>query len=543
MTFYSEVEYEAWRTNRSTHNQSTGIATYFKGLGTSSSALAKEYFRNIHKNTVSLRYSGTPCGEALDLFFNKTRSDDRKTFLMQLIAKDSFVDYSQDTITMEHFVHNELLPAYAWAAIERGIPALDGFNNARRKILWGARSLGLTKDTSVAKAAGKIASKANYHHRGTAMENAIIGMAADYVGAGGNVNLLLPMGQFGSRHNHEAASAAYPMTALNNPLQALIYPPADDPVLDYVLDEGIYVEPTCYLPVIAMTLCFGAEGIAVGWSTKCPRYNPLHLIEAAEAWIDGVECERKLVPFFRGFKGPIVEQDDGSYLVCGVCYYTSTGDLHVTEIPPFKETDAYKEDWVKGEFAEKVDPGDNHTDERVHLVLKKCKAMENPLRELGLERRITFTNVYLLDSENRVKKYESPEEVVRDHAVLRLTLYEKRIAYQIQKCEKEARVAETKAEYIRKTIDGSFVMKDHDDNDCASRALTAIGFSDISIHPTLLEMPGNSQTREKAARLCAEAEKKRMELQELHALTPRQAWKNDLAKLKNELRKDSRYTE
>ncbi|OUU49674.1 MAG: hypothetical protein CBC12_07565 [Candidatus Puniceispirillum sp. TMED52] len=540
--FYSEAEYETWRGSRTEAGLSTGKATYYKGLGTSNASLAKEYFRNIRTNTIVLKYSGEKCAESLDLFFNKARADDRKSFLTEHGSGDGHVDYSQPQITMEEFVHQELLPAYAWAAIERGIPSLDGLNNARRKILWAARALGMTKDPiSVANAAGKISSKSNYHHRGTAMENAIIGMAADYVGAG-NVNLFVPLGQFGTRHSHEAASAAYPQTHLNCPLHSLIYPVADDAVLQYVNDEGHMVQPTIFVPIISMALCFGGKGIAVGWSTDCPCYNPIDVIDATECLIDGTEDMPPIHPFYRGFEGDVIPQEDGTYIVRGKCHYVGN-DLHVTEVPPFKETDAYKEDWLKhDDFA----PGgikamDGHTDEKVHLVLKGCKIMVDPISGLGLEKRITFNNVYLLDGDNRVKKYTNPHEVIRDHAKMRIELYAKRLEHQRKECERECQVMTCKAAFILKIIDGSFVMKDHEDDDAASVALSKMaGMEDVSIHPTLLKMPGNSQTKKKVDELVANADKKREELAELLRMTPEKVWKQELHNLKEELMKDSR---
>jgi DNA topoisomerase-2 len=539
--FYSEAEYETWRATRTEAGLSTGKATYYKGLGTSNASLAKEYFRNIHANTIVLKHSGGKCSESLDLFFNKARADDRKNFLTEHGPGDGHVDYSQPQITMEEFVHKELLPAYAWAAIERGIPALDGLNNARRKILWAMRALGMTKDPiSVANASGKISSKSNYHHRGSALENAIIGMAADYVGAG-NVNLLVPLGQFGTRHSHEAASAAYPQTHLNCPLHSLIYPVADDAALKYVNDEGHTVQPTIFVPIISMALCFGGKGIAVGWSTDCPCYNPIDVVKAAEAIVDGTDMPA-LHPFYRGFEGDVIPQQDGTYIVRGKCHYVGN-DLHVTEVPPFKETDAYKEDWLKHDD---LAPGgiqvmDGHTDEKVHLVLKGCKVMVDPISQLGLEKRLTFNNVYLLNEDGRVKKYTSPYEVVHDHAKMRLALYAKRLEHQRKECEEELEVMKCKAAFILKVIDGSFVMKDHDDDDAASATLSEMPeFANVSVHSTLLKMPGNSQTRKKVDELVANARKKEEELSELYRMTAETTWKKELLQLKEELMKDSR---
>ena len=540
--FYSEVEYEIWRKEREEAGESLGKASYYKGLGTSSAQLAKEYFRNLRKNKIYLTHTGPPCSESLDLFFNKDRADDRKQFLNEQVDPSAYVDYSQPNVSVEKFVHNELLPAYAGAAIERAIPALDGLNNARRKILWGARSINLTKDAlSVANAAGKISSETNYHHRGKAMEDAIIGMAADFAGCG-NINLFVPEGQFGTRHSHEAASAAYPKTILNSPIQNLVYPPLDNPILEYVFDEGRSVEPKMYVPIIAMPLCFGADGIAVGWSTKCPAYHPIDLIEAAESILNGTDMPT-LVPWYRGFGGEISAQEDGSFLVRGKCERTGD-DVHVTEVPPFKETDAYKEDWLKDESLAPggVIAGDNHDDRRVHIILKKCKDLgENPLKSLGLEHRLKLSNVHFLNLEGKVQQYTTPEMIVRDHAKVRLETYSKRIAYQIKCCEEEATLMEEKARFIQLCVDRQLDIQSYNDDDEVSDALLKFGFHDKTRHSDFLKMPLSSLNRKRVASLMEASMKKQEELRRLRELTPQSAWKKELEDLREELMKDQRY--
>ena len=51
---------------------------YYKGLGTSTAAEAREYFTNMNK--VQFEWD-TPSDHTLDLAFNKKRADDRKEWL------------------------------------------------------------------------------------------------------------------------------------------------------------------------------------------------------------------------------------------------------------------------------------------------------------------------------------------------------------------------------------------------------------------------------------------------------------------------------
>jgi DNA topoisomerase II len=59
------------------------------------------------------------------------------------------------------------------------------------------------------------------------------------------------------------ASARYIHTELSS-ITRRIFHPADDPLLDYLVEEGDSIEPQWYMPVIPYVLVNGAEGIGTG---------------------------------------------------------------------------------------------------------------------------------------------------------------------------------------------------------------------------------------------------------------------------------------
>ena len=99
-------------------------------------------------------------------------------------------------------------------------------------------------------------------------------MAQNFVGSN-NINLLLPIGQFGTRNlgGKEAASPRYIFTNLS-PVTRHIFHQDDDALLNYLEEEGQSIEPDYYLPIIPMSLVNGAEGIGTGWSSFIPCHNP-----------------------------------------------------------------------------------------------------------------------------------------------------------------------------------------------------------------------------------------------------------------------------
>jgi DNA topoisomerase-2 len=538
--FHTQIEYDRWRAARLAAGEAVGAAKYYKGLGTSTPAMAKEYFRALDRNTVRLRHTGAPCAEALDLCFHKGRADDRKAFLSAVDARAiEVVDYGRGApVPLAQFVRAEVLPQYALGSVRRAIPsAVDGLKVAQRKILFGARALGLrgAASTKVSIATGKIAARTNYHHGDASLSETIVGMCRDYAGAP-NLHLLVPDGSFGCRHNHEAAAPRYIETRLHDPLQALLYPPADDAVLERVVDEGLEVEPTRYVPVLPAVLAFGARGIATGWSTDCPQYKPLDLLEASLAALDG-RPPPALAPWYRGFGGTVApDGDDGAarhaFVVHGRCEWRGA-DLHVLEVPPFKETDAYVADWRK--LCETVEPGPTATDEVVHWVLKKCPPSVTPA-QLGLEKRVGFGNVHLLDARGALRKYASPHEVVAEHAAARLALYEARLAADAARAEAALRAADAKARFLALVVAGALDLRALADEAAACAALRARhGFGDDDDDEalaSLLRLPLASLTKKGAADARAKVAQLEAELAALRARTPAGVWRAELEALR-----------
>ncbi|CAF4668808.1 unnamed protein product, partial [Rotaria magnacalcarata] len=51
----------------------------------------------------------------------------------------------------------------------------------------------------------------------------------------------------------------------------------DEPLLTYLNEDGMSIEPEWYCPIIPTILVNGANGVGTGYSTDIPSYNPLTL--------------------------------------------------------------------------------------------------------------------------------------------------------------------------------------------------------------------------------------------------------------------------
>jgi DNA topoisomerase II len=280
--FFTLPEYEQWR--ESTGNNAKGwSAKYYKGLGTSTSAEAKDYFSNLSRHEIRFKeLSGDTDvvvddgddaaavlpdiaksgSDLIDMVFRKSRVEDRKIWLNAL-TKDTFMDYgeavSEGGVNFSHFINREYI-LFSNYDNERSIPCIfDGFKPSQRKVLFGCFKRKLKVEVKVAQLTGYIAEHSAYHHGETSLQGTIVNMAQSFIGSN-NVNLLTPSGQFGTRSmgGKDAASPRYIFTKLE-PIARAIFHPDDDDLLTYLNDDGVSIEPKFYMPVIPIVLVNGCK--------------------------------------------------------------------------------------------------------------------------------------------------------------------------------------------------------------------------------------------------------------------------------------------
>jgi len=189
--FYNEKDYEDWKVLN--NNGKGWKIKYYKGLGTSSGKEFKEYFAK--KKFIMFNFTGDISEDAVDKAFNKSRADDRKTWLSGY-DKNVRLDVNKKKCPVEHFIDRELIH-FAKYDCERSICNLvDGFKTSQRKITYAAFKRNLIKEIKVAQFSGYVSEHSAYHHGEMSLNMAIVKLAQEFTGAN-NINVLMPNGQFG----------------------------------------------------------------------------------------------------------------------------------------------------------------------------------------------------------------------------------------------------------------------------------------------------------------------------------------------------------
>ena len=509
-----------------------GPIKYYKGLGTSTSAEAKEYFKQIEKLTVAFN-SDQHMNESMCLAFAKALSDDRKVWLTKHMAKPPpGIPYGQLTkLPVSEFVHRDLAN-FSAEDIKRSIPHVaDGLKPSQRKVIYACLKKNLAQDMKVAQLAGYVAEQTAYHHGEASLQGTIVNLAQNFVGAN-NLNLLEPSGQFGTRlaGGKDAASSRYIFTRLA-PQTRKIFNPADNAVLSYAMDDGQQVEPEFYAPIVPMILVNGAEGIGTGFSCYVPPYDLDVIKHNIQCALDQVAMA-PMVPHFKGFKGKVTKTKDHTWVLEGVVQGEEGCRWHVTELPPGKWIQDFKEhlDYLveKGTI-QKYENHSTETSPDFFIWGGISGAWEDPVKELGLTKTIHTSNMYLIGPNGAVKKYASPEEILVDYIEIRLGTYKKRKAWLLKQFDSEIAWLSEKARFIDGVICGTLKVMNVPLAQIQLQ-LSKAQFKD-EIWEKLLDIKTYQYVAEEVTKLHEMVVKKKYDRDALKATSVTQLWKNNLSEL------------
>lgn len=587
--FYAKPEYDMWAAGAGARVGEYNIR-YFKGLGTSTSALAREYFSSYNNQLVDIVWT-QPSDDVMAKMFGGEHAAARKELLSTQFRNDLFVDYSQASITYEDFVYKEVLPYSNYSNVRNICSMADGLKPVQRKALYTMLSKNIVHDVKVAQVAALIASHTMYHHGEQSLVETVVGMAQDHVGVS-NINLFRPEGQFGTRLDSpsEHSAARYIFTALD-PIARYLFRAEDDAVLMYNNEEGTPIEPVFYVPVIPTVLVNGAFGIGTGWSTNVPCYDPLRLIEICEAWcaqdergldmhVDSMCAPSRLIPWYDGFRGDVVyREDSNSYTTQGrfeldIAHQT----IRITELPISVWTHPFVEAVEKKMMAERKKTAsppplkkarrsmltqelvlsidktwtDSHVDMLLHcqqaqLELLAAAGTATTLAELGLESEVRLSNMHLYSSTGKLLKYSTVAHIMAEFVQVRLQYYELRKAHMLRRLQEQLHVALQKLAFVEAWVRNELSLASKTDEQVADM-LTARGFAHVDgSFDYLVNMPFKSLTVVRVERLRADVQRLQEQVVALEASTKYSLWRQDLTELRDAYtsfrqRKQARYT-
>jgi DNA topoisomerase-2 len=523
-SFYTDSAFRTWY---GSGKQGWKIK-YYKGLGTSTSTEAREYFKKIQDLTVKFDVD-TMTDDSIVLAFDKKKADARKSWLLESTAKDAdqlevpYGDVKQLDIT--DFVHKDLVN-FSLADLKRSIAHVaDGLKPSQRKVMYSCFQKNLRDEMKVAQLAAYVAEKSAYHHGEVSLAETIVKLANDYTGSN-NINLLEPCGQFGTRlmGGKDASQTRYIFTKLTKEARKL-FDPKDDAILHYLDDDGRSIEPDFYMPTLPMVLVNGTEGIGTGFSCYVPPFNPDDIKENIKKFLSGEEVV-PMKPWFRGFKGKVFKDDGGLWITEGT--YRDTGSrLKVTELPPGRWTQDYKE--YLDTLVEKkmiTNYTNNSTTEDVDFEIFGYSG-KDLVKDLKMRKTFHTSNMHLFHPTKGIHRYTTPEEILADFVELRLEHYKKRKAHLIDVLEKRAEMCSLKSKFVTMVIEGKLVVFKRKKVDL-EREMSATFPKIDGSWDYLLNTKTVEYTEERVKMLMDEAKQAKDELEKMMKTSHVTMWKTDI---------------
>ena len=538
LSFYTHQEYLNWKETIS----GNWNIKYYKGLGTSTAVEAREYFKNL--KVLNYKVTTKTDTESIELAFKKTEADSRKVWIRKYTEKFEGLDYlTKKDISMTDLVNKELV-LFSISDNVRSIPSIvDGLKPGQRKVLFACIKKNLIgkSEIKVAQLAGYVSEQTAYHHGEHSLQETIINMAQNYTGSN-NMNLLEPIGQFGSRlmSGKDASSPRYIFTRLSK-YSDVLFNKNDLPLLEYLDDDGQSIEPKYFVPTLPLILINGTEGIGTGYSTKIPCFNPDDLKYCLEKLVENEKYEiPELTPWYSGFKGNITKVDENKWVSYGV-YEIQDNMIKITEIPIGESIENYKQ------YLEKLETDDtiitfknNSTDTNVDFEIKVKKEKMTQWEYAGtLEKtlkmtsNINATNMHIFNEEGQIQKMYSAEEILYTFYKIRNKYHALRKQNLENTLFKELCIIESKVKYISSVVNDELVIFKRKKNEILLDIKKMELYKVENSYDYLLSMPGLSFTEEKIETLNKEYQKKKNEYTVIRKTTIKDLWNSDFEKINN----------
>jgi len=557
--FYCISDYEKWKSKND--NGKGWTIKYYKGLGTSTAKEAREYFNKF--KLVTYTADNKEDIESIHLAFGQENNsaDLRKDWLKKH-DQNVTLDYNSSHVSIREFVYYDL-SHFSNSDNKRSLPnVIDGFKTSQRKVFYAAIKRNLTKEIRVAQFAGYVSEHAAYHHGEASLQGTIVKMAQDHIGSN-NINLLQPNGQFGTRlkGGEDAAQPRYIHTCLSS-YSTKIFDQLDNPILKYLDDDGMLVEPEFYVPVLPMILINGCQGIGTGWSSKIPCFNPKDIINNIKRLLKKEELV-EMNPWYKNFKGQIIKDENG-FITKGV-YSINKRTVTITELPIGCWTEKYKE------FLESIMIENSTKDNKNKLIkyyktyctdtevnfeiefiddrLKKLTSDKSfPINKfekiMKLTSSLSTTNMVLHDIDNNLVKFESPLDIIKYHFNVRLDYYNRRKEHLIKNFKKDISILEIKVRFIMDFINDKIKISKKKKVEIINQLINLEypnindidkKFNDPSGYDFLLKMPIYNLTEEKIEEFNKNLCKIKSDYDSLKVKTLDDLWTNDIDNLNIEV--------
>jgi DNA topoisomerase-2 len=392
------------------------------------------------------------------------------------------------------------------------------------------------KDYKVSTLAGEIQIKTEYLHG--SIENVVTNMAKNYTGSN-NMPLLTRDGHFGSRHKNDPAATRYIYTGKEKIFDKLFIKD-DNKILVEQEFEGTKIEPRFMIPTLPLILLNGSEGIATGFASKILPRSLDNVKDYISSYINNRELP-ELMPYYKDFKGTITKgENNNQYLITGIFDRVSAAKLVITELPIGYNLSSYTKVLEDLEDKKVINSFKDLSDSKLDTFKFEITATTKFLKEsddyiidkLKLQKKVT-ENFTVIDENNKVIAYNSPEEVINHYIKIKLEFNQKRKEYQLLTLRKKLNTLASKYIFVKNITENNITINKKKKSEIIEQLNTIDNIiEDNGSYDYLLNMNIYSLTEEKLQELLKEIKAKKEEFQELSTTSIESIWLKEIESIK-----------
>jgi len=370
----------------------------------------------------------------------------------------------------------------------------------------------------------------------SSLNSAIINLAQKFKN---NAPLLEEDGQFGSLRSPQAGAPRYIGTKLS-PYFKLIYKDFD--LLNYKEEEGEEIEPHFFLPIIPTVLINGGSGIAVGFASNILNRDVKEIIEACQKLLLGKNITT-IKPHLNGFLGDYIQdvENPKKWFIRGKFQRVNTSTIKIIELPPSLTYEKYEEILDKLVENKDIVSYDDNCKDNIDYTIKFTRADlekledEKLIKLLKLEESET-ENLTTLDEFGKLKIFDSVDEIIKYFVSFRLTYYQKRKDFMLNKMQHDLRVLGNRGKFIKLILEGKIVVNNKPKEDIIKQIENFSLDKIDGDYDYLLRMPIYSLTKEMFEKLKEDFKLKKEEIEKLKLVDPKNMYIDDLSELKKKLK-------
>ena len=451
--------------------------------------------------------------------------------------------------TITDFLNTEYLN-YAFSVLEeRAIPSvIDGFKPGARKIMHASLA-GTTKDGKLYKLlalSGDAMRVSLYAHGDSSLNSTIVNMCKAF---NDNLNPLESDSQVGSLRDPDSAGAPRYLYVKHSKYMDLIYK-TDYDLLDFISEEGQYVEPMTYLPIIPTVLCKNNIGVAVGYSMHNQAYNPIDVIDACKEVLNARANKKEKIsttihPYIRGIKKSNWRYEEGNWYNYGEWKLNQAKDLMiVTDLPADVSYESFEkllnkfedEDYIKSWKNKSIDGGVNYEitfpKKQLAIEMKKDRSGKRIANKFKLIKLLSDDLLWLLDENHKLKYFQNKNEVIEYFVNYRIGIYTERKKKLVKILEERIKKNDELVKFIELVCKGKLKIRNR------SKADIKVDMNGYKLPMELISTPMSKVTIEERDELLKQNEAMKKELEYIKNTTEKQMYLNDLNDLRKELEKD-----